>query len=438
MENPHVTFGVPGNHAEVLLEDVEVPSSAMLGGPGKGFEIAQQRLGTRSHPSLDAGGSGSVVAPSTCSASGALSRQAHGGPLADKGVVQGWIADSAAEMQAARLMTLQAAWAIDRRGAMNARREIAMVQFYGARILHDVIDRAIQVHGALGYSADLPLEAMYRYARAARIYDGPDEIHRQSVARSILRDRAAVEGFPASTCRVGAGAPASSSASSRTPAERDPPTDTETEALIAGFLAQETAAGCPSTEGDRRRQRAGRVVDAALAAPGHMLVGPDKNRPGGSYSPERRPAIARGLVGTSASHRDHRETGMVDRLGGRDPRVSLCPDEKDEAAARGEVDGRDLLTAAIEPGMGNAMPRPGAGDVLADLVEPRRVEGGIGDERAARVGVADLQILGPELAALVVGRTTDRLALGIAHRTLGEQLPHRLPAGGRGKIRGQA
>ena len=101
--------------------------------------------------------------------------------------MQNWIADSAAEMQAARLMTLHAAWKMDTQGVMSARREISLIKVVGAQVLHDVIDRALQVHGSLGYSTDLPLEAMYRYARAARLYDGPDEVHRQSVARQILR-----------------------------------------------------------------------------------------------------------------------------------------------------------------------------------------------------------------------------------------------------------
>jgi acyl-CoA dehydrogenase len=90
-------------------------------------------------------------------------------------------------MQAARLMTLHAAWVMDTQGASAARTEVAMIKFFGAKVLHDVIDRAIQAHGALGYSTDLPLEQMYRFARAARIYDGPDEVHRQSVARHLLR-----------------------------------------------------------------------------------------------------------------------------------------------------------------------------------------------------------------------------------------------------------
>ena len=96
-------------------------------------------------------------------------------------------------MTAARLMTLQAAWKMDREGAAAARVEIAMIKYYGAGVLYNVIDRAIQVHGALGYSADLPLEHMYRAARAARIYDGPDEVHRQTVARRTLRNYTATE-----------------------------------------------------------------------------------------------------------------------------------------------------------------------------------------------------------------------------------------------------
>ena len=92
-------------------------------------------------------------------------------------------------------MTLYAAWKMDQVGAPAARTEIAMIKYFGAQVLYNVIDRAIQVHGSLGYSSDLPLEEMYRHARAARIYDGPDEVHRQSVARSVLRDYQRPEGW---------------------------------------------------------------------------------------------------------------------------------------------------------------------------------------------------------------------------------------------------
>ena len=115
-----------------------------------------------------------------------LSRSSFGTTLAQKTTVQNWIADSVAEIQSARLLTLHAANKIDQ--GDEARVEVSLIKFWGAKILHDVIDRAIQVHGALGVSGDTPLESMYRQARAARIYDGPDEVHRTVVARRVLRE----------------------------------------------------------------------------------------------------------------------------------------------------------------------------------------------------------------------------------------------------------
>jgi acyl-CoA dehydrogenase len=186
MEHPYERFGAYGGHAEILYENVRVPSDALLGARGAGFAIAQQRLGPgRIHHCMRWLGVSRRAFDMLCER--ALSRYSHGSLLADKQTIQNWIADSAAEMQAARLMTLHAAWKIDTEGASAARREIALIKFYGARVLHDVVDRALQAHGALGYSTDLPLEQMYRFARAARLYDGPDEVHRQSVARQILR-----------------------------------------------------------------------------------------------------------------------------------------------------------------------------------------------------------------------------------------------------------
>jgi Acyl-CoA dehydrogenases len=116
-----------------------------------------------------------------------LSRYTHGSTLAEKQMVQDWIATSATEMQAARLLTLHAAWKMDQVGASKSRVEIAMIKWWGAKVLYEVIDRAIQVHGSLGYTTDLPLELMYRHARAARIYDGPDEVHKVTIARQILK-----------------------------------------------------------------------------------------------------------------------------------------------------------------------------------------------------------------------------------------------------------
>jgi acyl-CoA dehydrogenase len=186
MEHPRETFGRYGNHAEILYEDVRLPGDALLGAEGAGFLIAQQRLYPgRIHHCMRWLGVARRAFDMLCERS--LYRYAHGSTLSGHQTVQNWIADSAAQMQAARLMTLHAAWKMDTEGVAAARQDIALIKFFGAQVLHDVIDRAIQAHGALGYSTDLPLEAMYRYARAARIYDGPDEVHRASVARQILR-----------------------------------------------------------------------------------------------------------------------------------------------------------------------------------------------------------------------------------------------------------
>jgi acyl-CoA dehydrogenase len=193
MEQPGGRFGRVGGHAEIVSEGVRVPADSLLGARGAGFAIAQQRLGPgRIHHCMRWLGVSRRAFDMLCER--ALARHAHGSALAEKQTVQNWIADSAAQMQAARLMTLHAAWRIDTEGAAAARQEIALIKFFGAGVLHDVIDRALQAHGALGYSTDLPLEAMYRHARAARIYDGPDEVHRQSVARRILRGYAAPAG----------------------------------------------------------------------------------------------------------------------------------------------------------------------------------------------------------------------------------------------------
>ena len=105
-------------------------------------------------------------------------RESHGKLLGEHQTIQNWIADSAAEMHAARLMTLHAAWVADRDGFAAARREISLIKFFGVDVMIKVVDRALQIHGALGYSTDLPLEAMYRYARGTRFYDGADELHR--------------------------------------------------------------------------------------------------------------------------------------------------------------------------------------------------------------------------------------------------------------------
>ena len=175
-----------GGHAEVRYHDVRVPADNLVGREGQGFVLAQQRLGPgRIHHCMRWLGQSRRAFDMLCER--AVSRFVHGSLLADKQTVQNWVADSFAEMSAARLMTLHAAWKMDREGASAARVEIAAVKFFGAKVLYDVIDRAIQVHGSLGFSTDLPLEHMYRAARAARIYDGPDEVHRVTVARQLLK-----------------------------------------------------------------------------------------------------------------------------------------------------------------------------------------------------------------------------------------------------------
>lgn len=187
MDDPDVVFGAFGNHAEILYEDVRVPADHLIGPEGSGFLLAQTRLGPgRIHHCMRWLGQSQRAFDMMCER--ALSRYTHGSLLADKQTVQNWIADSRAEMHAARLMTLHAAWKMDQVGASASRDEIAMIKFYGATVLHNVVDRAIQTYGSLGYSADMPLEAMYRAARAARIYDGPDEVHRQTVARHALKE----------------------------------------------------------------------------------------------------------------------------------------------------------------------------------------------------------------------------------------------------------
>jgi acyl-CoA dehydrogenase len=192
MDDPQVEYGRFGNHAEILYEDVRIPADHLIGHEGAGFQLAQARLGPgRIHHCMRWLGQSQRAFDMMCER--ALSRYTHGSLLSEKQTIQNWIADSMAEMHAARLMTLHAAWKMDQVGASASRVEIAMIKYYGATVLHNVIDRALQTYGSLGYSSDMPLEAMYRAARAARIYDGPDEVHRQTVARHALKNYAPSE-----------------------------------------------------------------------------------------------------------------------------------------------------------------------------------------------------------------------------------------------------
>jgi acyl-CoA dehydrogenase len=192
MAEPDHPLDTPGGHAEILYEDVRVPVGNRLGDEGQAFVLAQKRLGPgRIHHVMRWIGQSNRAFRMLCER--AVSRVVFGEPLARKQTIQNWIADSHAEIHALKLMTLHAAWKMDKEGSSAARKEIATIKFWGSKVLHDAIDRAIQVHGSLGFTTDLPLESMYKAARAGRIYDGPDEVHRQTVARQILKGYEAVE-----------------------------------------------------------------------------------------------------------------------------------------------------------------------------------------------------------------------------------------------------
>ena len=175
------------SHSEVEYDHCRVPASNLLGHEGAGFLIAQERLGPgRIHHSMRWIGICERAFELMCKR--AASRElSPGKPLGTKQIIQEWIADSRAEIDAARLMVLHAAWKIDTAGLYEAREDISCVKFYVAGVLQRVVDRAIQTHGALGLTDDLPLSTFYRAERAARIYDGPDEVHKVTVARRILK-----------------------------------------------------------------------------------------------------------------------------------------------------------------------------------------------------------------------------------------------------------
>jgi acyl-CoA dehydrogenase len=181
----HTMLG--GGHCELRYENCRVPKENLLGARGAGFKIAQSRLGPGriQHCMRWLGVAGRAM---DIMCRHVVGREAFGTTLAEKQTVQNWIADSKAEMEAARLLTLSAAWKMDQK--LDWRVDVSLIKFFGAKVLHDVVDRAIQAHGAAGFSAETPLEMFYREARAARIYDGPDEVHRMVVARRVLREYA--------------------------------------------------------------------------------------------------------------------------------------------------------------------------------------------------------------------------------------------------------
>jgi len=201
--------GGPG-HCEIRYEDCRVPKGNLLGERGAGFKIAQDRLGPgRIHHCMRAIGAAERALELMCKR--ANSRVSFGSPLAEKQFVQDFVAKSRIEIDGARLMVLNAAWQMDEYGKREARQAISMTKVVAANVCMDVIDRAIQVHGALGVSDDTPLAVMWRQLRMLRLADGPDEVHKMVIAMRELNRWKAEESAPASD---GDGRPAATAAAS--------------------------------------------------------------------------------------------------------------------------------------------------------------------------------------------------------------------------------
>lgn len=180
------------SHAEILYQSCRVPRENLLGPEGWGFVIAQERLGPgRIHHCMRWLGICNRVFDLMCRRAATRVITADGNTLASRQIVQAWIAESAAEIQAARLMTLHAAWKIENLGVKEAREDISLIKFYVAGVLQKVVDRALQVHGGMGMTDDTIIAYFYRHERAARIYDGADEVHKVTVARRIIKQKAA-------------------------------------------------------------------------------------------------------------------------------------------------------------------------------------------------------------------------------------------------------
>jgi len=175
------------SHAEVRYENCRIPQTNLLGREGEGFAIAQERLGPgRIHHCMRWIGICERAFELMCEY--AVHRELSPGvQLASRQTIQEWIADSRAEIEAARLLVLNTAAKIDDKGASAAREDISLIKFYVAGVLQKVLDRAVQTHGARGLTDDTPLSYWYRHERGARIYDGPDEVHKSVVARSVLK-----------------------------------------------------------------------------------------------------------------------------------------------------------------------------------------------------------------------------------------------------------
>ena len=195
MSHPKPEFGRPGGHAEVIFRECRVPLDHMIGNPGDGFVLAQKRLGGgRIHHSMRWLGQASRAFDIMCER--AVSRESHGKLLAQHQMIQDYIALSHMELESARLVCFQTAWKMDRFGASAVRHELGMVKALTSKTVLAVLDRAIQVCGALGYSADLPIESWYRGTRFGPIGDGPDEVHKSVLARQLMKNYRPVEGWP--------------------------------------------------------------------------------------------------------------------------------------------------------------------------------------------------------------------------------------------------
>jgi acyl-CoA dehydrogenase len=175
-----------GGHCEIIYKDCRVPVTNLLGEEGGGFAISQARLGPgRIHHCMRTIGIAERALELMCKR--ASSRFTHGSYLSEKSNIQEWIANSRIEIDSCRLMVMHAAWKMDTAGKRDARNEIAMIKVMCANMVMIVLDRAIQVFGAAGVSDDFPLARMWRDSRALRIADGPDEVHRMTIARRELR-----------------------------------------------------------------------------------------------------------------------------------------------------------------------------------------------------------------------------------------------------------
>lgn len=177
------------SHSEVLFENVKIPKENLLGREGGGFKLAQERLGPgRIHHCMRWLGISARAFEMLCRRANQRVIHNDGGTLADSEITQFYVAELAAELHAARLMTLSAAWAIENLGMSKARDEVAMIKFVVANTMNKIVDRALQLHGGLGMADDTILAYFYRHERAARIYDGADEVHKSSLGKRILRD----------------------------------------------------------------------------------------------------------------------------------------------------------------------------------------------------------------------------------------------------------